>query len=175
MVARLQAILSRLDDPLARVTSLATGIACIAVILMALHVTLDVAMRYLLNSPIPGTAEIVSYYYMVSVVVFPVAYLERLDRHVTVDLAYGYFPPWAKRISFTFSCLMTALFFSLFAYKSWLSAVDAFLSREVIMGMAAIEIWPARFVLPFSFGLLVLAALLRTMSTIASPAQVPRG
>lgn len=175
MSERPQIFIGKIDKYLWRLSGFTTGIACVALVLMAFHVMLDVFMRYVFNSPLAGTAEIVSYYYMVAVVVFPVAYLERLDKHITVDLVYSQLPFWARRITFIFSCLMTALFFAIFTYSSSLSAIDAMSSREVIMGMSAIEIWPARFVLPLSFGLLVLAALLRSFSSLVSPAQVPRG
>ena len=58
---------------LARTTSLATLIAGIAIALMMLHVSLDVAFRYLLGAPLPGTLTIVTYYYMVIAAFVPLA------------------------------------------------------------------------------------------------------
>ena len=43
-------------------------ISGLLLLVMMLHVTLDVALKYLLNQPVPGTLEVVSYYYMVGTV-----------------------------------------------------------------------------------------------------------
>jgi TRAP-type C4-dicarboxylate transport system permease small subunit len=39
--------------------------------LMMAHVTVDVTCRYLLNSPLEGTTEVVAAYYMVAVAYLP--------------------------------------------------------------------------------------------------------
>ena len=43
----------------------------ILMVLMMLQITLSVLGRYLISQPIPGTLEVVSSYYMVGVVFFP--------------------------------------------------------------------------------------------------------
>ncbi|GAB5467502.1 MAG: hypothetical protein Kilf2KO_05320 [Rhodospirillales bacterium] len=141
----------------------------IALILMAVHVSADVVGRIFFTHPVYGTTEIVSFYYMVAAVCLPLAYMELRDNHITVEVVYLKLPFSLRRITFVFSTLVTALFFGLFAYQSWFDALKATASREVVMGYALIEIWPSRYFLPISFGLLVLAALLRTVKAILTP------
>ncbi|HBM14119.1 MAG TPA: hypothetical protein DD390_15610 [Rhodospirillaceae bacterium] len=74
-----------------------------------------------------------------------------------------------RRVVFVFSILTTALFFGLFAYQSWFDSLRAMSSREIVMGASLIEIWPSRFFMPISFGLLVLACLLRAAKVILTP------
>ncbi len=141
----------------------------IALILMAVHVSADVVGRLFFTHPVYGTTEIVSFYYMVAAVCLPLAYMELRDNHITVEVVYLKLPPALRRITFVISTLVTALFFGLFAYQSWFDALKATASGEVVMGYALIEIWPSRYFLPISFGLLVLAALLRSLKAILTP------
>lgn len=150
--------------------------SAISVIVMATHVTADVVGRTLLGQPITGTTEIVSFYYMVATVCLPLAYIDLRDDHITVDLLYLTMPLGLKRMVFVLSCLATAGFFAIFAYVSWVVALRALASGEMVMGSASIQIWPSRFFLPASFGLLTLAALLRAaraFTTSGDPADPP--
>lgn len=175
-----------------RITSVASKalvhLACICVVLMALHVTIDVLLREtgpladlspglrraadaafggLIGKGIDGTTEIVAFYYMIACVCLPLAYLELRDEHITVEVFFDFLPAWLKSVVFGFSIVATGTFFSLFAYRSWLDALSALSTRETVMGYAEIGIWPARFVLPVSFAILVLACLLRLARLVA--------
>jgi TRAP-type C4-dicarboxylate transport system permease small subunit len=172
MLERLFAGMVRL---VGRATDFLMVLAGVALALMTIHVVADVTMRVIFNSPIPGTLEIVAFYYMVAAIVFPVAFLERKDEHISVELFYGFFPAWAKRASYVFACLLSAVFFAVFAYQSWLDALKATASREVVMGAAAIQIWPARYILPISFALLVVVALLKIVRVFLRPSETPDG
>jgi len=141
-----------------------------ALMLMALHVIADVVGRLAFNQPVYATTEIVSFYYMVAAVCLPLAYIELRDDHITVEVLYGKLPLWMRRVVFVFSALVTALFFGLFAYQSWLDSLRATAAREVVMGNAFIEIWPSRYFLPVSFGLLVITTLLRALRAMLMPA-----
>jgi len=152
-------------------STLLVAFACIAVLLMAAHVSYDVIARSIVQGGIYGTTEIVSYYYMIACVCLPLAYIELRDEHITVEVFYDLFPAAAKTVILGFSILCTAVFFAAFAYRSWLDALNALASREKVMGYADIQIWPARFFLPVAFGLLVAACLLRLARLIATRAD----
>ena len=140
-----------------------------ALVLMAGHVIADVVGRLAFTSPVYGTTEIVSFYYMVAAVCLPLAYIELRDEHITVEVVYQQLPLPLRRAVFVFSTLATALFFGLFAYQSWFDALRAMATRETVMGAALLEIWPSRFFLPVSFALLTLIALLRAAKTVLTP------
>ena len=164
--SRLEAAIERALDWLARLL-LVFGTA--ALVLMSVHVVGDVLGRLLINHPVYGTTEIVSFYYMVAAVCLPLAYMELRDEHITVEVIYQHLPPLLRRIVFVFSTLATAAFFALFAYQSWFDSLRAMQSGEMVMGAALIEIWPSRFFLPISFALVVLGALLRAVKATISP------
>ncbi len=162
-------LLHAIERALAGLTRLLLVLGTVALVLMALHVIADVVGRLAFTHPVYGTTEIVSFYYMVAAVCLPLAYMELRDEHITVDLIYLNMPLLLRRAVFVFSTLVTALFFGLFAYQSWFDSLRAMASREMVMGAALIEIWPSRYFLPVSFGLLAVAALLRALKAVLSP------
>ncbi|MDF1749245.1 MAG: TRAP transporter small permease [Alphaproteobacteria bacterium] len=163
------AILATIERMLSLLAKLLLIVGTLALVLMAGHVISDVVGRLFFNHPVYGTTEIVSFYYMVGAVCLPLAYMELRDEHITVDVFYQKMPRMMRRVVFIFSILMTALFFGLFAYQSWFDSLRAMSSREIVMGASLIEIWPSRFFMPISFGLLVLACLLRVAKVILTP------
>lgn len=64
----------------------AAVIAGLSIIVMMMHIVADVTGRYLLGTPISGTTEIVSGYYMVAAVFLPLAYVARTEGHIAVEL-----------------------------------------------------------------------------------------
>lgn len=144
------------------------GAACLAVVLMALHVSYDVIARGIVSGGIYGTTEIVAYYYMIACVCLPLAYIELRDEHITVEVFYDLMPMGMRKVVLAFSIFCTGVFFGAFAWRSWYDALSAFSTRERLMGIADIQIWPARFFLPVSFALLVFACLLRLARIFAT-------
>lgn len=142
-------------------------VGCLAVVLMATHVTVDVLMRTFFTRGMLGTTEIVSFYYMVAVVCFPLAWIERRDEHINVEILFRKMPPSIQRLMTLFATLCSAGFFSAFAYRSWLDALSALSTGETMMGYAEILIWPARFILPISFILVVVICVTQLARLIA--------
>jgi TRAP-type C4-dicarboxylate transport system permease small subunit len=151
--------------PLERAFTLVTqtllAFAGCALALMMLHVTLNAFVSKAFNSPIIGTIEISSYYYMVAIVMLPAGFVELRDGHISVDLLFQHFPEGLRRFCIAFASLVTAAVFLVMAYRTSLDAITAFRVREVIMGGRNIIVWPARCMLPLGFGLAGIAALLR--------------
>ena len=64
-------------------------LAGILLILMMLHITVDVFLKALFNSPIQGTLEVTAYYYMVGAVLLPVAAVELAQASISADVFYN--------------------------------------------------------------------------------------
>jgi TRAP-type C4-dicarboxylate transport system permease small subunit len=167
------------DDGMGWIDRCTTGAAkllmwvgCLAVILMAVHVTWDVMQRTFFGRGMLGTTEIVSFYYMVAVVCFPLAWIERRDEHINVEILFQKMPPGGQRCMSIFAGIASAGFFSVFAYRSWLDALGAFSTGETMMGYAEIAIWPARFILPISFALVVVVCVNQIVRLLFGTAPV---
>jgi TRAP-type mannitol/chloroaromatic compound transport system permease small subunit len=133
----------------------------LGIVLMMANITLDVILKVFWNAPIHGTVEISSYYYMVAIVMLPMAMVEYDDEQISVDLLFNHFPDWLKRASLLFTFLATAIMLAIMTWRTGLDALRAFKVGEVVMGSREIIVWPARCMLPIGFGLTAVAAILR--------------
>lgn len=135
-------------SPLTRLSEIMLSVTAIPVLAMMVHVTLDVALKYLINTPIQGTLEITAYYYMVSIVVFPMAFVELTRQSIAVDLFYQMMPQKMQIAVTAMVLLISTLGYGGLGYISWPDAIEAFEKREIVMGTVNIYIWPTRFLLP---------------------------
>lgn len=139
-------------DAAARAGGLLGGIA---IVLMMVHVSLDVAARKLLGTPLPGTLTIVAYYYMVIVAFAPLAAVERLRGHMAVDAAVDLLPLRLKRHVRMWTGLAAGIAMAVLAWRGWTDAVrDWNIGVVQTQGSLIVPVWPARFVIPLGAGLM---------------------
>lgn len=149
-----------------------TFLGGVLMLLMMAHIVADVGARVLFRSPFDGTTEIVSGYYMVAVIFFPLAYVTHHEGHITVELFTRGLPPRRLAglevaigaISFCFLVWFTwetvdAAYQSLLEKEQWETADDL------------VTIWPSRWFIPI--GLALMAAYLAYR--IAESFRVARG
>lgn len=161
---------------ISRVLGLIGGLA---LVLMMIHINLDVLSRYFLNTPIPGTLEFVSNYYMVAAVFLPLAMVERQNAHISVELVTQHLRPRPRTIVIGLTCIVSALFFAAFTWQSWSDAVQKFWLGEYIRGQISVINWPSRFLLPIGCAAITLLLLYKAWrlfrgdgSVLEKPADV---
>ncbi|WP_421705375.1 TRAP transporter small permease [Alloalcanivorax xenomutans] len=147
----------RLGRYLSRVTDMTTLVGGLAIALMMIHISLDVVLRYLFSTPIPGTITYVSNYYMIIAAFLPLAYAEKLGAHISVEVVTERLP---QRIQFHLAhwlILLSAIILAFMAVKTGLEAVTRYeMGAALVEGGTSIIIWPGYFVLPIGLGLMVL-------------------
>lgn len=142
---------------LGRTIDLSTVIGATAVVLMMVHISIDVVAKYIFRMPIPGTITVVSNYYMIIVAFLPLAFTERRNGHISVEVLTTHFPMWLQRV---LNVLTLALALAVFAAITWQTWIEAGRAQKV--GSFEIEhnikllIWPARYLLPLGCGLITL-------------------
>ncbi len=146
-----------------------TSLAAICLLLMMLQMAADVALKYFFNAPIEGNLEVVSFYYMVGVVFLPLAMVELRHEHINVDLFVRLLPKPLQNLVYAFGCLLSATFFAVLAYQTYLDALKSTRIGEVMMGSDYVTIWPSRWALPLGFSVLCLALLLHAWRAIRTP------
>ena len=165
--------------PLALASGLALGAACAAAFLMMAHVTADVTLRSLAGRPLPGTAEVVTAWYMVAVACLPWASLERNDAHLRVTAATRLLPARARGAVEVAVRLGLICWIGLFAWQSAAQAAKQTAREEVQQaGAAYLPVWPARWLLPLAAALMagwVVLALVRSMRRAAPQPHSPDG
>ncbi len=144
-------------------------VAGAALLLMMIQTAADVFMANFFGRPIEGNLEIISTYYMVLVVFLPLAFVELRHEHINVDLFVRLLPEGVRRAVNAFGYLVSALFFGILAYQTWIDAVKSWRIDEVRMGAIYVTIWPAKFALPLGFVAIMLAILLHAWKMITDP------
>lgn len=141
--------------------------ACIVMLLMMAHITLDVGVRYFFNGQIVGTLEWVSFYYMVAVVFLALGYVEYKNENIRVDLFVQMMPKSVQLGFYIFACVLGVIFFGILFWQSLLDAISATQNAEEAMSNFRFLIWPARWALPIGFLGVLLAILANLMRAIS--------
>jgi TRAP-type C4-dicarboxylate transport system permease small subunit len=80
------------------INRLLTHIGSIGLALLMFLTVVDVFGRYLLNRPVPGTFELTEMS-MVLIVFLALGLAQHHNEHISLDLAYNYFPSWLKKVT----------------------------------------------------------------------------
>lgn len=147
---------------LGRAIDLTTVVGAIAVALMMVQITADVIGKFIFLSPVPATITLVSNYYMVVVAFLPLAYAERGNGHITVEVLTELMPMPVQRHLGAFATLLSALVFALLTYRTFPEAMNKQDIGTFIMEQGTkVPTWPSYYLLPIGTGLMVLVLLFK--------------
>lgn len=120
-------------------------LGCLALTLMMLHVTADVAGKYLLGRPIVGTLETVTHYYMVAAVFLPLGVVQKYRGQIIVDIATQHLPPRKLALVEGLVSLLTLIFLLLMVWYAGARAMEmTAVLEKVNAAHFPIDIWPTR-------------------------------
>lgn len=139
------------------------------IVLMMLHVTAEVLLRVLFELHIPGTMEVVTYYYMVSAVFVGIFCCTVEDCHVRVDVFAQLFRGRVRRLIDWVGAIAVVVYFGLFSYGLVLKAVASWKRQETVDAIAfQLTTWPSRWVAFAGIALSLIAALYGVFRLVAS-------
>lgn len=137
------------------------AIAGLALMAMLAHVVLDVVLREL-NAPISGTLEIVSFWYMVSLVFLAIPVSQMHGEHIKVELFTSNLAPRKRAMMDVVVLLFCAALLVLFCWVSTEEAIRQSGRRAMVeAGTGTLEIWPTRWLVPLSMGTTCLICVLQ--------------
>lgn len=139
-----------------RITSSFTMLSGVALIFMLLQISVDVFCKYVFNTPLLWTMDVVASYMMVAIVFLPLAEVERKNSHIRVELLIQGMSYPVRRVMVTFSTIVTIVYFSALTWRAWGDALEKYEIGEYVMGEAQVTVWPGRFFVPFGCAVLVL-------------------
>ncbi len=130
------------------------------------HITANVLMRYLFESPIRATLEMTGYWYLplICIVGFVIAQLR--NSHIEAELLYAQMPAKVQVDLLRFGFLIAAVTSAAFTYYTGHEALEAFEKRETA-GALRVMIWPVKLAVPVTFAVLTVLfglAMLRVRS-----------
>ena len=142
-------------------------IAGLAMVLMMVQICADAALRTLFDSSVPGTLEIVSYYYMVSVVFLPLAYIQLHRGHVIIELFTSGLSTRTNAaidgIVYTLAAIALA-YFSMAAFEKAIAMTQL---GEFVLGVILVYTWPARWLVVAGTGLMSIVYALSAIEEFA--------
>lgn len=154
--------LSRASDSAAVLGGLAVG-------LMIVHITLDVVLRFVLDLPISGTILLVSLMYMPMITFLPLAYAEKKDAHISVELIYDRLPGAVQRSLDVLSLGLSVVVYVALAIRTWSEAMAKFrIGASEMEGSLRIPTWPSYYLLPIGFALIVAILVFRIACLVTS-------
>ncbi|MBW3098968.1 TRAP transporter small permease [Pseudohoeflea coraliihabitans] len=155
-------MLYRIGRALARILDATQVIAAILVIAMMVHIVLDVVIKFTTSQGFPATVEIVTHYYMVGVAFLPVAFAERMNAHISVEVLTQTLSDRLQNFALYISWLLSIVVYSVLTYRTFL---DAEKKRDVVAFIftqgVRIDIWPSYYFLPIGFALMTLTLVYR--------------
>lgn len=148
------AFLDRLTKP---VKSLFAAIAATVLASMMFLTALDVGLRYILNSPLPGALELVEYM-MAIMVPFAVVVAAYHKAHIGVELILERFSKKIQNVVGCITCFLEVIFYALITWQGFLNIIEQYHS-----GMTSAVLLIPHY--PFVISLTAAFALL-TLNTI---------
>jgi TRAP-type C4-dicarboxylate transport system permease small subunit len=142
-------------------------IGAIIVVLMMLHVTADVAGRYLFNKPVPGTIVVVANYYMFIFVFIALGVAEEKKAHISVELFTDMMPHRTQTGFSIFASLLTVAVVTVLMIGGWTEAMKKTKTGTTMeQGSRMIEVWQSYWIVPIGAGLMALIALYRVVVVV---------
>lgn len=124
----------------------------------------DVCFRYLLNSPLDWSYELISLYLMPAVFFLALSDTMKHDTHVRVDILFNYVSSRARAIMEVVGHAISILLFTLMFYCSVLRTWTDFVTKGVIDGAVVWPTWITSALVPLGTGLLVLRIVILFLS-----------
>jgi len=118
--------------------------------LLMVHVLVDVAGRTFFNSPAPGTFNIVTYWWMVTLVFAAFGYAQLRGEHIRATILTDHLPARWNLGAEVAAMALLGLLGVLLAYYGWNAAVESAEIGETVLDTTPIPIWPFRFLVPLA-------------------------
>ncbi len=159
------------DTPLDRLAKLLSDgsmtLACVAVVLMMAHVTLDAIGKYIFSAPFYATQETVQFYYMVALVFLPIAYIARGEGHICVELFTQNMSGRSRAWLNVFVGILTLIWLVLIAWYSGEEAITTTRDGELQeTSNAYLIVWPGRWFIPAGCAIMALSVAVQLAKDI---------
>jgi TRAP-type C4-dicarboxylate transport system permease small subunit len=155
-----------LDKLTSAIAAFARKIVSICLFAFIVLVMVDVVLRSLFRSGLPGAVE-ASEYLLIITAFMGVVYTNSVKGHLSVDLVYNWSSPLVKTVLERINYLLLFLFFLVFFWAGWKRAVSALESLETsYFGSYVLPVWFFRWVVPVSCGLICLQIIAEAIKSI---------
>ncbi|MBR0992518.1 TRAP transporter small permease [Bradyrhizobium japonicum] len=164
-------MIRRATDVLGVLERALTVIAAISLFAIMALVVADVFMRYVMNSPLSFTYDLIGLYLMAGVFFLTLSDTLRVHAHVGVDILLSRAPPVGRRLSEIVTALTGLFVFVLISKVGFERALDNYEQHDVLAGAISWPTWISAALVPFGCGVLVLRLALQLVGNLLSLAS----
>jgi TRAP-type C4-dicarboxylate transport system permease small subunit len=164
-------VIKRAIDILGVLERALTVIAAISLFAIMALVVADVFMRYVLNSPLSFTYDLIGLYLMAGVFFLTLSDTLRVHAHVGVDVLLSRAPPAGRRLSEIVTALTGLFVFILISKVGFERALENYEQHDVLAGAIPWPTWISAALVPFGCGVLVLRLALQLVGNVLSLAS----
>lgn len=138
------------------------GVAAGIVMVMMCLTSIDVVLRYVFNSPLPGVYELQEFL-LVGVVFLGLAYTQSLRGHINVDLLPNRLSPPVQIKLSILAHVTSLIIFAIITWQSGIRAWTALVTGQCREGLISYPLWPAKWMLAIGTGFLCFRLALDTL------------
>ncbi len=149
-----------LSAALQRIDRIAAVLACVLLFALMMVVVADVSLRYLFNSPLTWSYEVISLFLLPGLFFLSVSHALGAHAHVAVDLVHNHVAARTRR---RFELVSMLIATAVFAFIAWVGASQTL--AQLLQGAtptSGLEVptWLSTALLPIGFGLLAIRCAL---------------
>lgn len=148
------------------------SVAAAVIVVLMLHMVVDVAGRFLFNKPIPGTLEIVTFWWMPIIVFLSLGWAQQRGEHITVTLLTERLSPAWRRFAESCGDVLSLVVVAILAWYTFEGALKGFEVGQSSIGSVSVPIWPVKFIAAIGlvgYFLQLIAAVYRRYSKHGAP------
>lgn len=156
--------MARIQKILHWISNICLAIGGLALVLMMFNVVADIVGKYVFRTPVPGTIQIVSWYYMVAVAFLPIGYVQLRKEHLMVELFTMKLSKRGHAFLDSLVAVGGTIYCGLLAWLVYFDAIKSTKRNEFLdVSFFDLSIWPARWMLPATFLLMALIFLFQAI------------
>ena len=137
-------------------------VGTLGLVAMMLHISLDIILRSTMSVSIPATLELVTRYYMVSLALLPLAWVEWRKEMIFVEALGGFFGDIGVRVVDVLVSVLSAGIYVVLTIATWSKAIEQYEIGAYVMSLSfPVPVWPTDFILPIAFGMAAMVSIVR--------------
>jgi len=157
----ISAIVARAETALVFLSGIALAVIMVVVVV-------DVTMRYVLQSPLGWSYDLIGTYLMVCVFFFALSDTLHQHGHISIDIFAHSLPRRFTHISLAVGYALSAALLAMIAWQAWYRTAGAFTANNLISATVPWPTWPSYFMLCVGAALITLRCAMRSVAHAAS-------
>lgn len=157
-----------------KISGILGGLSGFTTLIITITVIMDVALRAILNAPIPGATEF-STLLLVALVYLGLASVQAGKSNFSVEIIVAHLPPRVRRAQETLVTLLSAAAVGLLVWYTGKEAWISTMRGEMTFGAITFPVWPSRIIVTFGLAILWLQLVCDVLRLIFLGLPVPAG